>query len=83
MDYSRWVYRFSAAVGMWQARAMHLEKRVEQLTATVESASGDADDVVSGPERDETDDQDAGEGDEPEASPTGMWARLRRWWSGG
>lgn len=73
----------SAAAGMWQARAMHLEEQVKQLTPTVDRVGGDADDVVSGPERDETDDQDIEEAREPEASPVGVWARFRRWWAGG
>lgn len=73
----------SAAAGMWQARAKHFEEQLQQLAPAVESVGGDADDVVSVPERDETDDQDIEEAREPEASPEGFWARFRRWWAGG
>jgi hypothetical protein len=62
-----------------QARALEqAEERLRQLTATAES-TGEA---VGSPESDHDDDQDAGDGAEPRVSPRGVWARLRRWWSG-
>ncbi len=54
-DLARRNEELSAAVGMWQARAMHLEERIKQLSATVERA----DEAAESPETNETSDQDS------------------------
>jgi hypothetical protein len=59
----------AAAVGMWQARAHHLEDQVRQLTPTAESTG-----QGSGEEL-----RDATPAPEVERASTGLFSRLRRW----
>jgi hypothetical protein len=61
----------AAATGMWQARAAHLEERLQQLTATV-GRTADA------PERDESADQTSEVQQEASTQSGGIWARLLR-----
>ena len=68
------IAELSAAVGMWQARAMHLEEQLQQLTATVEST----DEAAQSPQSDATDDQTREHQHEKTETSVGMWARLRR-----
>ena len=59
----------AAAVGMWQARAHHLEDQVQQLTPTAGSTG-----QGSGEEL-----RDATLAPEVERASTGLFSRLRRW----
>lgn len=59
--------QLSATAGMWQARAMHLEEQVRQLSATVERD----DETVDAAERDETGEQEsAHQGDDSARQPS-------------
>lgn len=78
-DLTRRNEELSAAVGMWQARAMHLEEQVKQLTATVEH-TGEA---AGSPEPNETSDEASAEGEPEMIAERSVWARLRRWIAGG
>lgn len=77
-DLARRNEELSAAVGMWQARAHHLEEQVKQLSATAESTV-----EASGPSVDEVDDQDVSSAStEAEELPEGFISRFVRWWKG-
>lgn len=77
-EQTRQIAELSAAAAMWQTRALHLEEQLKQLTAT----TGTADEAPAGPERAEPADQDT-EDQAPAPTPeTGIWGRLRRWFTG-
>jgi hypothetical protein len=69
----------SAATAGWQARALQAEERLLQLTATIERD----DDAPGSPVSDEAHDQEYIPVDTSPVDSGGVWARLRRFWSGG
>lgn len=76
------ISELSAAVGMWQARAHHLEAQVKQLTATIEHTN----EAAESPERVEPDNQDVGDDateTDAQRGAGGLWRWLSRWLGGG